>query len=210
MMQSARQMTYMALTSLCLMARQAWTRNHQPCLRKNGWLLCHHWSKRFRARQKYEEAGASTVHSAFELANILHTDKKVLEASELYRIAFDLHNKRPDHYPLAHSLLQVRLLCLLKAGRRIPDKELSELSKLSIPYANYIGGVDLAWREQLPEEALKLIGNSFEEFHTGEEIDSIYLEIARQVFGSTIGGDSPVGECAIPYKLYMYWDKNPP
>ncbi|GBR43928.1 glycosyltransferase family 32 protein [Gluconobacter roseus] len=160
------------------------------------------------AYNRFKETGADTVGSAFDLANILHTEGSVAEASEFYRLAFDLHDKRPDHYPLAQSLLQARLLCLLKAGKKVPKEEILELESLCIPYANYIRGVSLAWQEQEPEEALKTIGNAFEEFHTGEEIDSIYFEIASNFFGRKVGEN--LNNNQIPYKLYMYWDNNPP
>lgn len=163
-----------------------------------------------RARQRFEEIKTMTMEAAFDLANLLHTDRNVLEASEIYRLAYDLHNKRPDHYPLAQSLLQVRLLCLLKAGRTVPEKELSELDQLCLPYSNYIRGVSAAWRNNSPKEALDTIGNAFEEFHTGEEIDSIYLEIAESFLGRNLGDESKDENNRIPYKLYMYWDKTPP
>ncbi|MFB9942940.1 glycosyltransferase family 32 protein [Gluconobacter oxydans] len=167
-------------------------------------------SKFPRAYQRFEASDNISMNDAFEVANILHTDRHVFEASELYRLAFDLHDKQPNHYPLAQSLLQVRLLCLLKSGHDLPETELIELDKLCIPYGNYLRGVRAAWQKNSLENALNLIGNAFEEFHTGEEIDSIYLELAMKHTGRTIGCELNTPGNFIPYKMYMYWDKLPP
>lgn len=156
----------------------------------------------------YQQNGCSTVMHAFTLANILHTSFRVKEASRFYRIAYELHSKNPGEYPLAQSLLQARLLCLMKAGQELPAQEVAELRAVSIPHANFIESVHKAWREGDPAGAMRLTANAFEEFHTGEEIDSLYL-------GFALAANFPFSKgCGttrvIPNKLFLYWDKNPP
>ncbi|GAB6855624.1 glycosyltransferase family 32 protein [Asaia astilbis] len=156
----------------------------------------------------YRENGCTTVMHAFTLANILHTHFRVKEASRFYRIAYELHSKSPGEYPLAQSLLQARLLCLMKAGLPLPSSEVDELGALCLPHANFIRSVHKAWRENNPIGAMRLTANAFEEFHTGEEIDSLFL-------GFALSADFPFSKrCStqrvIPNKLFLYWDKNPP
>ncbi|WP_205665026.1 hypothetical protein [Acetobacter cibinongensis] len=164
-----------------------------------------------QAKAYFDQRGITTVHDAFIIASILHTNKNVKEAAVIYGLAFRIHPKRPDHYPLAQSLLQARLLCMLKAGIRPPRREIDILRGYNIPFANYIEGIDMAWDGQDGRAALRHIGNAYEEFHTGEEIDSLYLEIvlksAPDLLESTEKG---LSQRSIPKKLFMYWDHNPP
>lgn len=159
----------------------------------------------------YEKHGASTVEHAFAIANILHIHSKVLEASFFYRVAFDMHGKTQTEYPLPQSLLQVRLLCLLKSSNSPPPEELEELESYSPQLANYIRGIQAAWQNGRTGEGLDLIGNSFEIFHSGEEIDRLYLELAlRHAPTGLAARDAIPAPTPIPCRLYMYWDKNPP
>ncbi|MFT8808281.1 hypothetical protein [Gluconobacter sp.] len=159
----------------------------------------------------YDKHGASTVEHAFAIANILHIHSKVLEASFFYRLAFDLHSKEQTEFPLPQSLLQVRLLCLLKSSNLPPTEELEELEKYSPRLANYIRGIQISWQSGRTGEGLELIGNAFEIFHSGEEIDRLYLELAlRYPPTGLVTGESALGSTSIPCRLYMYWDSNPP
>jgi hypothetical protein len=154
----------------------------------------------------YRPHGCKTATDAFNIANILHTASKARAASKFYRIAFDMHSKESGQFPLAQALLQARLLCLLKAGDDLPQAEMAELSRLCLPYANYISGVHAAWRCGDFSGSLALIDNAFEEFRTGEEIDSLYLDFALKS-----GLDlSKQRDMKIPNKLFLYWDRNPP
>lgn len=165
-----------------------------------------------QAAEYFKKNGDDTVEKAFALANILHTNQKVKEASFFYRRAYDLHPKTPSYYPLAQSLLQARLLCLLKAGENAPEPELDELSHLNLAFANYIRGTQAAWRGTPPQAALTTIGNAYDEFHTGEEIDSVYLEIAKRAVPSLFSSATPAAQDLppIPKKIFFYWDQNPP
>jgi len=165
-----------------------------------------------QALSYYERHGASTVEHAFAIANILHIHGKVLEASFFYRVAFDIHSKAQTEYPLPQSLLQVRLLCLLKSSNSLPPEELEELESYSPPLANYIRGIQTAWQEGKTNEGLALIGNSFELFHSGEEIDRLYLELALRCPSVDLAPEENASASAssVPDRLYMYWDKNPP
>ncbi|NHO18197.1 hypothetical protein GOB90_04265 [Acetobacter oeni] len=157
----------------------------------------------------YQQHGASTLHDAFAIANILHTDKYVREAASIYGLAFRLHSESNSAYPMPHSLLQARLLCLLKSGTTPPQREVDILRSLNIPLANYIEGVELAWHRQDFKGAIARIGNAYEEFHTGEEIDAVLLEIALNS-SLDLFSASPVSDKRIPRRLFMYWDQNPP
>lgn len=160
----------------------------------------------------YREHGCTTVDHAYTLANILHTNRCVAEAAAFYRVAFDLHSKSPTHYPLAQSLLQTRLLCLLKAGAVPDQEEVDALRRLNAAHAAYIDGITRAWRGGDPSGALDIMGTCYEEFHTGEEADALYLETALrsgEPFFTAAQGRTASAP-AIPRRLYMYWDHNPP
>lgn len=164
-----------------------------------------------QAKAYFDEKGCNTLQDAFNIANILHTDCNVWEASHAYKIAYDLHSKSPTEYPLAQSLLQASLLCLLKSGWNVPEGDLEKLRQLNTPFANYIEGIELSWRKDDNLAALKKIDNAFEEFHTGEEIDSLFLEIFLKATPDLLTRDNPITRSTIPNNLFLYWDKiNPP
>ncbi|TPW36300.1 glycosyltransferase family 32 protein [Oecophyllibacter saccharovorans] len=162
------------------------------------------------ASEKLRILGGDTIESCFEIANILHLNRNVQEAAYFYRRAFDLHDKVPTHFPTAPVLLQVSLLCKLKAGENLASEELAELERYCIPFADYIRGMEKAWRQGDYEGAFRQIGNAYEEFHTGEEVDSLTLEVMRRLYGEWLipQGDRP--QKRIPKNIFLYWDANPP
>ncbi|MEE8664167.1 MAG: hypothetical protein SOH81_11395 [Acetobacter sp.] len=164
-----------------------------------------------RAIDFYRDHGCATVMDAFQIANILHTDGMVREASNFYRIAFDLHSKEPHVFPNAHVLLNVSLLCLLKAGENPSEEDMQLLRGYSIPCYNYIRGVMISWREGDHLRALETMGNCYEEFHTGEECDRIYLSIACRLYEDKLAHSvlSPSQNMQfIPLKIYGYCENN--
>ncbi|GAA07093.1 hypothetical protein ATPR_0097 [Acetobacter tropicalis NBRC 101654] len=164
-----------------------------------------------QAKAYYREHGIKNVHDAFTLANILHTNRRTREAATIYGLAFRIHPKRTDHYPLAQSLLQARLLCMLKSGEEPSLHEIAILRALNIPFANYIEGISMAWKGGDGRTALRHIRNAYEEFHTGEEIDSLYLEIVLKSAPELLQGKGHTEQNQqIPRKIFMYWDQNPP
>lgn len=162
------------------------------------------------ARQAFLEDGGSTVSTCFRVANILHTHVHFSEAAAFYLRAMQLHSGNPTEFPSVYTLLQVRLLCLLKSGQDIADEELERLRSLHIPYANYISGIRLAWRQNNLRGALEKIGSAYDEFHTGEEADWQILQIAKRIEPSLFAPDRQEEAKRIPSALYMYWDNNPP
>lgn len=163
-----------------------------------------------QAMNYYHRYGADTCEHAFTLANILHMHKLVREAAGFYGLAYNLHSKQPDQYPLASSLLQARLLCLLKAGLSLPEDELLQLKQLSETIYDYISGIAISWRDHDPAAALARMKNCFESFHTGEEVDVLYLETALAVLPPAAPDTMPSEMLRIPRSIYMYWDKKPP
>ncbi|MDN7351313.1 hypothetical protein [Acetobacter senegalensis] len=164
-----------------------------------------------QAKAYYLEHGVKNVHDAFTVANILHANRRTREAATIYGLAFRIHPKRTDHYPLAQSLLQARLLCMLKSGEEPSPHEIAILRALNIPFANYIEGISMAWKGGDGRAALRHIRNAYEEFHTGEEIDSLYLEIVLKSAPELLQGTSHAEQSQqIPRKIFMYWDQNPP
>lgn len=160
-----------------------------------------------QAQEFFAREGADTVGKCVGIANILHAHRHVREASEFYRRACDLHDRSPGLTPSAHWLLQARLLCLLKAGMTPPDAELSELRALCIPYADYIEGVRKAWQGGDVFDAVRTIGNAYEEFHTGEEIDSILLGLVHRGMPGIFNGKPAGRNVSIPRKLFFYREK---
>lgn len=165
-----------------------------------------------QALSYFHQNGGSVLEHAFTIANILHRNRKPLEAACIYGLAFRIRAKITEQYPLPESLMQVRLLCFLKAGQKLPEYDINKLKQLSIPLTNYIEGVSLAWRGGDKKASLLHIGNSFEEFVSGEEIDWLYLEIAKNIQPNLLKSsyDLVRNETSIPKKIFMYWDKNPP
>lgn len=166
-----------------------------------------------RAIDFYRDHGCATVMDAFQIANILHTDGMVREASNFYRIAFDLHSKEPHIHPGPHILLHVSLLCLMKAGETPSDQDMKLLRGYSIPCYDYILAIKIAWRDGDYLQALRVLGNCYDEFHTGEECDRLCLEIALRVYWDQLTQrtlDHSQTEKNIPSKLFFYWDNNPP
>lgn len=165
-----------------------------------------------QATEYFRHHGATTLEHAFTVANILHRNQKPFEAACIYGLAFRIHSKNQGEYPLPQALMQVRLLCFLKAGKELPEYDLQMLAGLCRPYANYIESIRSAWRGGDSRQALLHMGNAFEEFLSGEEIDWLYLEITRKIHPSLFNSDAPktADEKLIPKKLFMYWDKNPP
>jgi len=166
-----------------------------------------------QAQNYINRHGTDTVEHAFAVANILHMHGHYPQAADFYLAAYHLHSQRADEYPLAPSLLQAHLICLMKDGQRPPQDTIAALRRLHIPYSRYIEGVERAWLDEKHADALALMGNSFEEFQTGEESDLIYFQTARAFFKHALT-ESDTRTLAprrtIPNTLYMYWDKNPP
>ncbi|GAN61343.1 hypothetical protein ACI01nite_03650 [Acetobacter cibinongensis] len=100
---------------------------------------------------------------------------------------------------------------MLKAGLQLPKNEIDILRSYNIPFAKYIEGVEMAWSGQDGRQSLLHMGNAYEEFHTGEEIDCRYLEVALKNSHALFGKPSqPGSHFTIPKNIFMYWDHNPP
>jgi hypothetical protein len=166
-----------------------------------------------QATEYARKHGIDTVEHSFAVANILHMHGRVRQAAYFYHHAYAMHSGSPHEYPLAQSLLQAHLLCLLKAREPLPAQLVEALGRLNLPYQHYILGVERAWAHEDYWGALQIMGNCFEEFHTGEEVDRIYLETAKEFFrfASMVGDTEWVDRrFRIPNVVYMYWDQNPP
>ncbi|NHN84756.1 hypothetical protein GOB93_08880 [Acetobacter musti] len=160
-----------------------------------------------RATEYYNEHGCDTVGTAFTLADILHTDRCVAEAARLYKTAYTLHSGQPEDMPGAHVLLLLSLLCALKAGQTPDQDDLDRLRSLSIPFYNYILGIQTAWSQADFVKAARIMGNCYEEFHTGEECDRLYLEVMNRVYHDQMQSniaDIRSPDALIPRRLYMY------
>lgn len=163
------------------------------------------------AKEYFEKHEADTLEHVFNIANILHRNKKPFEAACIYGLAFRIRSTNRDRYPLPQFLLQVRLLCFLKAGCTLPEHDLLTLRELSRPYTDYIEGIMRAWKGEDPKKSLEHMENAFEEFFSGEEVDRLYLEIAQKIHPSVFLENNINNKSRnIPRKIFMYWDKNPP
>lgn len=166
------------------------------------------------ARAYYAEHGAQECIHAFALAEILVRHKKPYEAACLYGLCYRLHSKSQKQFPDTSTLLLSRLLCFLKAGKELPEHDMHLLAAQAPVYARYVDTMRTIWRGQAADlaQSLRGMGNAFEEFVSGEEIDQLYLEQAKQVqpsvFERHTGHEGTVK--AIPPLLCLYWDKEPP
>lgn len=161
----------------------------------------------------YQSYGAQHCEHVFIVANILSEQRKPYEAACLYGLCYRLHSKNALQYPTPAMLLQLRLLCFLKAGKDLPEHDTQALAALCPAYMRYIDTMRKTWRgEEDLRSALRSMGSAFEEFISGEECDSLYLEQARQVQPSLFEkhGQSGALTKAIPDTMFLYWDENPP
>lgn len=179
-------------------------------IRKVSGFTLEDFAGNHQAMNYFHTHGSTSLEHVFTLANILHMHKLVREAAEFYGLAYNMHSKNPGEYPLASSLLQARLLCLMKAGLAPPPEEMAQLRRLSETMFDYISGIELAWRQHDPKAGLKRMGNCFEVFHTGEEVDVLYLELSLSVLPEPKVSGKVVRDRIIPPQIYMYWDRNPP
>ena len=166
-----------------------------------------------RAIAYYNEHGCDTVDKAFVLANILHTDRCVAEAARVYHIGYELHSKSPHQQPGQHILLHVSLLCQLKAGQQPSQEDMDALKGLSLPLYNYILGIQTAWASGDLVKAARIMGNCYDEFHTGEECDRLYLEVMNRLYREQMSNgvaDPRLPNALIPRKVYLYWDNETP
>lgn len=166
-----------------------------------------------RAIAYYNEHGCDTVDKAFVLANILHTDRCVSEAARVYHIGYELHSKSPHQQPGAHILLHVSLLCQLKAGQTPSQEDMDAMRDLSVPLYNYIVGIQTAWSTGDLVKAARIMGNCYDEFHTGEECDRLYLEVMNRLYHDQMKNgiaDPRQPGPAIPRRIFFYWDKDVP
>ncbi|CAI3934960.1 MULTISPECIES: glycosyltransferase family 32 protein [Commensalibacter] len=164
----------------------------------------------------YQQHGITELIHAFNIANILGTNQFYAEAAFFYKVAFNMHSKSAGQFPLAHFLLMARLVALLKGNFPIKEDEMNQLKGLCIPLYNFVEG----WKRYKENgdalSAIRLMGNCFEEFHTGEEADTIYLTIMMDLFNPNPEiciKDRTFGAAdfnVIPNNLFMYWDQNPP
>lgn len=160
----------------------------------------------------YQQYGAGCYEHIFAIANILSERSKPYEAACLYGLGYRIHSKKKHQLPAAEVFLQRRLLCFLKAGKELPEYEVQELGADCPPYAQYIQTMHDTWRGKADlQTALRHMGNAFENFLSGEEIDRLYLEQAKQLHPSLFNSDKAqyahVGN--IPAKLFLYWNTDP-
>lgn len=158
----------------------------------------------------FNQHGCHDVMTAFNIANHLHMHSFFKEAAAFYQEAIQYRNLDPQGHPRVEILLQVKLLCLIKADIEPSDEDLNYLKELSEPLFEYITTVKQYRLGNFPVvEALKKIGFTYEDFHTGEEIDTIYLNL---IYDGLIQGNFPsrVRKVEIPRKIFFYWDQNMP
>lgn len=164
----------------------------------------------------YTKNGMTELMHPYTIANILGTNQFYAEAAFFYKIAFNMHSKDAGQFPLAHFLLMARLVALLKGNFPIKEEEMEQLKGICIPLYNYVAGWRLYKESGNALAALQLMGNCFEELHTGEETDTIYLTVMMDLFNpnqEVCIKNRAFGVAdfnVIPNNLFMYWDQNPP
>ncbi|MDI2091485.1 capsular polysaccharide synthesis protein [Commensalibacter oyaizuii] len=158
----------------------------------------------------FQQHGCHDVMTAFNIANHLHMHGFLKESAVFYQEAIDYRKDDPEGHPREEILLQVKLLCLVKAGAELEDSDLNRLQVLSEPLYHYIVGVQQHRQGNLSIiETLQKIGYTYEQFHTGEEIDTIYL---RLIYEGLSKGNFPnkIRKTEIPRNLFFFWDRNMP
>ncbi|CAK7193452.1 hypothetical protein COMNV_01667 [Commensalibacter sp. Nvir] len=158
----------------------------------------------------FNQQGCYDVMTAFNIANHLHMHGFFVEAAVFYQEAINYRRLDPDGHPSEAILLQVKLLCLIKASHKTSRKDFARLYELSEELFNYISAVKFYYDKRLNAvDTLAQINCTYELFHTGEEIDAIYL---RLIYQAMLSADLPERQSqrTIPKNMYFYWDKNIP
>lgn len=158
----------------------------------------------------YNQHGCHDVMTAFNIANHLHMHSFYEEAAIFYEEAILYRKQDPDGHPREEILLQVKLLCLIKADIELEDQDLNRLKELSEPLFNYITTVKAYRYDSFPIiDALKKIDCTYELFHTGEEIDTVCLNLIYEGLNQGIF-PKKIRRVEIPRKIFFYWDENMP
>lgn len=158
----------------------------------------------------YNQHGCNDVMTAFNIANHLHLYGFLEEAAAFYQEAINYRKLEAEAHPREAILLQVKLLCLVKAGIALDEKDCQRLHELSPSLMNYIRGVEEYRCGKIDAlQAIKKIDHTFEQFHTGEEIDAINVGLIHDALKSDIFPERMVKN-KIPQSIFFYWDQNLP
>lgn len=158
----------------------------------------------------FNQHGCHDVMTAFNIANHLHMHSFFEEAATFYQEAIEYRRQDPQGHPREEILLQVKLLCLIKSDIELADEDLNRLKELSSPLYDYITSVQqYRYSDFSVLDALQKIGCSYELFHTGEEIDTVCLNL---IYDGLNQGNFPnkIRKTEIPRKIFFYWDENIP
>lgn len=162
------------------------------------------------AEHLFNQDGCHDVMTAFNIANHLHLHGFFKEAAIFYQEAIHYRRQSPEGHPREALLLQVKLLCLIKAGLDLDEIDCQRLQAISPSFMNYIDGVEQFSRKKMSFlQAMEKIDCTFEQFHTGEEIDAIYVNLIHTGLKENQFPDRQT-VTEIPRCLYFYWDQNMP
>lgn len=162
------------------------------------------------ARHLLDQDGCHDVMTAFNIANHLHLHSFFREAAIFYQEAINYRRAEPDGHPQESLLLQVKLLCLIKADVPLDEEDRLRLGEISPSLENYISGIERYYRNAATAvETMERINCTFEQFHTGEEIDAIYASLIYRGLEEHAFPDIK-SQQMIPRRLFFYWDANIP
>jgi hypothetical protein len=139
------------------------------------------------------------------MGEFLRGHKLFHESAVFFLAAFELRNKSED------ALLAL-LTTQLYAGQTISDDLVTQLSQLNPAFGRYFQALCLAAQKQSdPVSVLRCIGNSFEAFVSGAEVDWLFLR-QMQAWRSNGGLADQIAPSVspIPKRIFIYWDKQPP
>lgn len=162
------------------------------------------------AENLFIQNGCHDVMTAYNIANHLHLHGFLEEAAIFYQEAIVYRRLDVEGHPREVLLLQVKLLCLVKAGIPLEEKDCQRLQELSPSLMNYVESVEDYRHKKINSlQAMEKIDCTFEQFHTGEEIDAIYVGL---IHAGLMSGIFPQKETVttIPRSLFFYWDQKIP
>jgi mannosyltransferase OCH1-like enzyme len=161
------------------------------------------------ARDLFEATGANSFMDCYHIANQLHMYGHFIPAARFYRMCHDISENK--------HMLHTQLLCEIKAGHRPSPSDMASLRALDSSFFDYIHGVEKLLQPGADlADVLATMGNSFESFHTGQEVDGFFLRAASHFFRRTLerftAGQAPALPVVerIPRRLFLYWDRDPP
>lgn len=113
--------------------------------------------------------------------------------------------------PNSPHFLLAKLVCQLRGGVPMAADDISLLDRMEPHFGRYLSGLRLVVGQEKvdPARVLTVLGNGFESFNCGSELDWLYVRVAAMHYAPQQAYPLS-GADLIPARLFFYWDVDPP